>query len=192
MLLRYRIVSLEIVLILVPSINLNPRKKSTELLSLVHWSLFVPSLCYYVRGYFCVWIDLPRSLDRTAMGRGISSRRPGGDILCCNVVCIITAMQEAVFGHCWMWIECVRPTCTALRPRWLCRWAFWIHRAVSRARWSRRAADEGSCWPSSYSAAAKKHTVKETTIAFKTRAGKTCLKKVFRFLFFFIVFFVFL
>jgi len=35
-LLRYRIVSLEIVLILVPSINLNPRKKSTDLLSLVH------------------------------------------------------------------------------------------------------------------------------------------------------------
>jgi len=28
--------------------------KSIDLLSLVHWSLFVFSMCYYVHGYFCV------------------------------------------------------------------------------------------------------------------------------------------
>ena len=51
---HYGIVSLEIVLILAPSINLKSSLKSIDLMSLVHWSLSVPNLCYYGHGYFYV------------------------------------------------------------------------------------------------------------------------------------------
>ena len=45
--------------------------KSTNLMSLVHWSLYVPSLCYYVHGYFCVcmfqWATVGADIECSTM-----------------------------------------------------------------------------------------------------------------------------